>query len=160
MSDLYFTTFDQVARRLSATGIDLRVDHSPSDAFDEANNAASLYVLTFLANRYPTAVLQTSGWVASVTADICIWYLEQWRNNAVSASVQARKEMWDEMLQMIMQNKMNVPDVTNGGERPEVIAQRVDNRVYPSLRTVRTGGTSYRPQGYVQYPDRTEPRTS
>lgn len=160
MAVTQFTTWDQVARRLSATGIDLRVDHAPSDGFSEANDAASLYVLTFLAPRYPVALLATSNWVASITADICIWYLEQWRNNPVSASVEARKEMWDKMLEMILQNKMSVPDITIGADRPEIIQQRVAANQYPSMRVVDANSSSYRPSGFTRYPDRTEPRQS
>ena len=158
MAITQFTTWNQVARRLSATGIDLRVDHAPVDGFDEANDAASLYVLTFLAMRYPVALLATSNWVASVTADICIWYLEQWRGNPVNASTEARKEMHDKMLQKIIENKMSVPDITIGADRPEIIQQRVNANDYPSLRTVDANSSNYRPSGFVTYPDRSEPR--
>lgn len=154
-----FTTQDQVERRISATGVALRIDHAPSTAFGEANDAASLYVLGFLGGRYPASVLATSEWVASVTTDICIWFLDQWRNNPVGGSIDARKEMWDKQLAMIQQGRMVVPDVANDVDRPEVIGQRVDNRQYPSLRTTNAGSTEYRPGGYPRYTDRTEPRT-
>lgn len=154
-----FTTREQVERRLSATGVALRIDHAPSTAFDEANNAASLYVLGFLGGRYPASVLDLSEWVASVTADVCIWYLDQFRNNPVGGSIDARKEMWDKQLEMIQQGKMPVPDVPNAVDRPEVIGQRVNPRDYPAVRTTRDGSTDYQPTGYPRYPDRTEPRT-
>ena len=159
MAVTQFTTQSQVERRLSATGVALRIDHSPSTAFDEANDAASLYVLGFLGGRYPASVLATSDWVASVTADICIWFLDQWRNNPVGGSIDARKEMWDKLLMMIQSGKMVVPDVSNSVDRPEVINQRVDGSQYPALRTTKAGSTDYTPTGYPRYPDRSEPRT-
>ena len=157
MAVTQFTTWDQVARRISATGVDLRIDHAPTEAFDEANDAASLYVLTFLGQRYPVALLVTSNWVASVTTDICIWFLEQWRNNPVSGSVAARKEMWDEMLKAIQQNKMVVPDISNALDRPEVRGQKVALDRYPSIRNTDAGSTDYRPAQGQRFPDRTEP---
>lgn len=151
-----FTTWAQVARRLSATGVDLRTDHSPDDAFDEANNAASLYVYGFLGSRYPLALLATSEWVSSVTADICIWYLEQMRLNPVSAVSDNRKEMWDKMLAMIQQNKMNIPDISIGADRPEVRNWHIDHSRYPAQRNVNANNTRYKPN-ITTYPDRTEP---
>jgi hypothetical protein len=152
-----FTTWDQVARRLSATAIELRVDHSPDDGFQEANEWASLYVLGFLGGRYSPATLASSNYVASITADICIWYLDTFRNNPVSGTADARKEMWDKILQMIQTNKMNVPDVSNAADRPQVLGQRVDNTRNPQLRTTDAGSTRYRPEGVNLFPDVTEP---
>ena len=157
MAVTQFTSWDQVARRISATGVDLRVDHSPTDSFDEANDAASLWVLTYLGQRYQVAQLLTSNWVASVTTDICIWFLEQWRNNPVSGSVAARMEMWKEMLTAIHQNKMVVPDISNALDRPELRGQKVALDRYPSMRNTDNGSTSYRPAQGKRFPDRTEP---
>lgn len=152
-----FTTYDQVARRLSATGVDLRIDHTPLDGFQEANEQASLYVLFYLGQRWPASVLATSDWVANVTADICIWFLDQFRNNPVSSSADGKKEMWDQLLQMIQHGKATVPDLPNSVDRPEVSNYRIDYSRYPSVRNTRQGSTQYRPSGYPRHPDRTEP---
>jgi hypothetical protein len=157
MAVTLFTSWAQVARKLSATGIQLRVDHSPDDAFNDAAESASLYVLGVIGNRYSAAQLAASPWVSLVTADICIWFLDQMRNNPVGGSIDDRKEMWDKQLQMIQQGKANVNDITNSVDRPEILGQRINYNQYPAMRRTDAGSTDYRPQGGRQYPDSTEP---
>jgi hypothetical protein len=156
MAHPVFTTREQVERRLSATGVELRIDHSPTNAFEEAALAASLDVSSALGMRYGVAMLVGSEWVASVTADICIWYLDQWRDNPVGGSIQARWEQRQKEMQDIAEGKKIVPDISMGRNGPEVLKQRIAFDRYPAQRTTRADNTGYRPAG-KRYPDITEP---
>jgi len=150
------TSSTQIAKRLSTTGVNLRTDHDPTGSLAEAITAASNDVAFHLASRYPLASLATSDWVASKTTTIAIWYLCQWRNNAVPKSVQEMYEGVIKELQQVQSGKGNVPGLDSGKILPQVVTQRTAWDRFPKERVVDSSSTG-RGEGIIEYRDYREP---
>lgn len=150
------TTSAQITARLSATGLALRVDHSPVAATAEAISAASEDIAFYLGSRYLIADLPASGWVASKATAIAIYYLSLWRNNGVPKSVQTLYDAVLKELQAVQSGKGNVPGLAPGKILPQIITQRTSWGEWPHERLIPTAttGTS---EGIVEYTDPFEP---
>lgn len=136
-----FTTEARVNRRVSQLGVELRTDHDPDVATQEAMESAAADVV-FYCWRYDPAALAQSEWVAKVATDLAVYYLCTLRLNPVPKTVELMYERAVEQLTKVQDGKAVVPDAPAGrGAAPTVTNQRVVLDRYPNVRTERPRST-------------------
>lgn len=136
-----YTAEARVNRRVSQLGVELRTDHDPDGATQEAIASASADV-AFYCWRYDPDALSRSDWVAKVATDLAVFHLCTLRLNPVPRAVELLYEAAIEQLTKVQDGKAPVPDAPAGrGAAPTVTNQRVVLDRYPNIRTERPRST-------------------
>ncbi len=150
-----YCTATHIAKRISSSGIDLRVDDDTS-AIAAVIEEASIEVNGYLQLLYEVADLAQSEWVRLKTTDIAVYYLCLRRLNSAPKAVEKRYEKAIEDLEKAQSGSVMLPDIPMGKSSVPVISnQRV--ALDPFVRVVTEPNRSTGPQeGYIPHNDRND----
>lgn len=147
-----YTTQTKIERRISSTGVSLRIDddaNSLTSTIEDATTEVNGYCQLL----YTTTALAASEWIAMKTTDIALYFLCMRRANPVPHSVQVRYDKAIADLEKVHSGVWLVPDApTRQAAVPTLSNQRV--RLQPIPRTVTEMGRSTGTQeGYKPFND-------
>lgn len=148
-----YCSWDDVARRLSATGARLKVDDNIEEAQQDILDEAAEEVNGYLALLYPIAGLANSNRVRYYTRDIAVFLACTRRGNPAPGAVSARYESTIEALKLLMRGSMTLPDVAQSKMNAPVLSNlRVRNFPVPEVKVVQ-GTSTGTAAGYIQHGD-------
>ncbi len=147
-----YCTQADVQARLSAVGVQLRLDDNPADITNILESAA-MDVNERAQLAYGVDRLATSDWVKFKARDLAVFHLCIRRNNPISKAVQFIYDSAIESLEKVLKGTLQIPDVAAPKEHAPVLSN-MTVRPYPVPHPVAVPGTSTgRPSGYVQHVD-------
>ncbi len=144
-----YTTEAKVTKRLSATGVSLRVDDDVTAGADACMDA-SIEVYGYLGNIYSDTSLAQSQWVSKKATDIAAVYYCQRRGNPVPKALRIVFDKAIEDLERAQAGKFVIPDAAQRKANVPVLSnQGVVLRPNPRVVTQKTASTG-NPEGYTQ----------
>lgn len=156
-----YCTQTDVEGRLSALGVDLRLDDASDGA---AQTALMLYVREYAASRinfyclqkYTVAVLAANDWVRDRAIDIATWILCARRANSIPKSVQMVYDEAIEELKLVAAGQQ-IPGAPRRKASAPVLSQP-RAKLFPIPNTViERGRSTGTPENYVPRDDPLEP---
>ncbi len=142
-----------VQNRLSADGVNYRIDDVPPSTLGDVLTDASTQIDEHLFFLYDPAQLATSDWVRERCADIAACLLCERRGNPVPPGIQAKYERTMNRLEKIRLGLLAVPNLPIRKEMAPVLSN-VRIRLDPFPRTVvERANSTGNPQGYNQHLD-------
>lgn len=142
-------TRERIERRISSTGIDLRIDDDQDSLIDVFGDAW-VEVQGYCSQRYSDAQLGQSNWTLTRWTDIAVMFLCERRGNTAPDSVARR---YDKAIADLEKIKAGSEPIVDAAQRkagaPTLTNQRV--RLFPHPNIVSKPSTSTgTPSGYVQ----------
>ena len=129
-----------VSARLSAWGVELRVDDNTTAIFDCIANASSDIDMRLLP-VYDAAAIAASRWVHFACRAIAVYYVCLRRNNPIPPSVQNEYEKTIQELNDMASGTLTLPGAAKATSGIAVSNVRFDNTRYPAMRVERPRST-------------------
>jgi phage gp36-like protein len=158
-----YCTLDDLSDRLSAEGVNLRLDDVPPTASGNVLRRTANKINQFLLRQYTAANLATSDIVNELAISIGVYYLCTRRGNPAPESVIAAYEEALDDLASIRRGQTDIGDIARRRQSAPVMDNvRIRLRPNPhavvsTSRSTTTGGT---PSGYTQHNDLIEPEST
>lgn len=154
MATTAYCTSDDIANRLSSTGVTLRTDDTPPDTLGDVITDASTQVDEHCRLLYTPANLAVSDWVNQRATDIAAVLLCERRGNPVPGSLMRKYERALERLEQVRLGTLQIPDVPARLVAAPVMSN-VREQLNPQPHTrVRKSTSTGQAAGYVQRVDR------
>jgi len=150
-----YTTSTKLQKRLSSTGVSLRLDDDAT-AVTQVIEEATIEVNGYCQLLYPISELAASDWVCLKCTDIAMWFLCARRNNPVPQVVQDRYDKALADLERVRAGSLQIPDAGMSKAAVPVLSnQRVRLWPFPHVVTERSQSTGT-PEGYTGNDDPVE----
>lgn len=147
-----------ISARISALGLQLRIDHAPVEAQAAAISLASEEVAQYLVQRFPESQFQNSMWVRNIATTVAIYWLCTLRNNMPNQAVKLLYDTAIDTLKQVQRGQLLPPGLRLPPSRPGIIKTRVRYDQYPNQVVEQENSTLSNAQ-FPQLNDPTEPNS-
>jgi phage gp36-like protein len=150
-----FTTITNLQKRMSSTGVSLRIDDD-SSAINNVIADAGVEAFGYVGNMYAAIDLASSAWFEKKVTDIAAYYLCMRRNNKAPISVEKQYDKTIEDLEKAQKGSFRIPDCPmNKSFAPVLSAPRLKVTPFPHI-VIEDGRSTGNPEGYPRASDVTD----